>query len=462
MGTYGPIDMQIGVESLGQLDISQATEIAHYFAGTRIYVKMVDPPLSLFSSPAFTLLSEKGFRWYLTFSTSAAAPSVLAAFATTGKTQEAVIELKEGALSSFASLKSQYPQFTFHGGEYAFWPREKVRDLLQASPQIDGISIYIEGPDGGLFAEARLMFDTFFDASKDIAGGSIKINYPPGKKLSLSSLRMKQKTPSGEAFAAAVVGDILTSSVQGGIAPFRFLNLGRFTQYSSSLKETFANLAKVVESKPTLIWPRAAGGNGNPYDNEYPGWENSNSKPVMGVILKGSTGLFSMIVNASGDPQDIVLNGTPVVLAAFEVHREGGSSIGPGPIVPTAIPSSPPAALPDTNPPDRDYVPIQVSVMPIEMPGIRPTDIPVIPVFPTTKPFRIPPPQETSPSSVYALTIQPVQTTLGLPSPENVIRHVQSVLEIPKQGIEKIYIWDKFLEIYVKIWMMNITAAFQK
>jgi len=369
--TYGVIKQNIGIEVSASIDSAQAQSVARSFAGSGAFFKVAYPDTSFPGSASMKMLDTAASRWYLTVKPGDT--SVITSFLSQ-TSKPLTVEVVPFDAAFVRTVKSQFPQVSVHAGGYLFWPREDIRNALSqvAPPILESVSIYVEESSySNIFSSSKLMFDTFFDASNDIAGTSnVKINYPSNTTLALSGIRTKGGTPDQRAaWRMSVAADAAVTSVQtnkSSKAPIQTVSLGAVSSFSQAEIALAAGYARFVSAGANIIWPMSMGGNGDPYDNTY--LSDSNSKPVMGVLGTIQGQVEGVLVNASGQSVSVALNeapgktyssqkgqttlGSDITLAPYETVVFGSHvlSASPPPVFPTSAPTSAPS-YPTTPPP---------------------------------------------------------------------------------------------------------------
>ncbi len=425
---YGTLEQKPGIEISPALSETDARNIVSLFASTNMYLKITQPATAFPSSAAFSVLDRAAGGWYLSLPEGAESMNVITAF-TKATSKQVVVEVVPFSASFIREVKSRFPFVKIHTAGYFYWPREDVKTALSqvAPPTLEAISMEVEsGTNTDMFADVKLMFDTFFDASADVPGTSIKIGYPQGTILSLSDIRPKHQDASARsAYLLAVAAANSVSSIQhqgkNNKAPYRYIILGSYSGQSPNAASLIARYARFMSLKPAVIWPLAVSGNGGPFDG---------SKPVVGIIgvLNGET--EGMLVNTSGSP-------VPVALP-YPVTGNAYSSLT-GSFIPTAnLQLSPYEAVFFGNnisksaplPPPATPVPVRSPIPPPRVPTAStqpPSSIPPLP--------RDPIPQAPSPAPVDFSISTP--TPLSLPVPPN---DVPSLSRIPWKQYARIFI----------------------
>ena len=308
--TYGKVTQSLGVKGSGITE-QGAQDVISTFGQTPIYIKLVNPTTGSITAPQFQTLANAGHKWYFLFTQNTSVTSVLDAYKNSYPLTNLVVELEIVDASFIQTLKTNYPGIRVHVGHLPVWPRSQVNQIYAAvqPPTIEGISFWIGTINrGSVFDDVKLTFDTFFDASKSIAGE--EINHPANAILSVSDSEFPSYNVSAQktAYLAGLISSTIVSSVQsqgrGGEAPIRYVIPGAFSDLSSSERVLVNHFARFMANQPDVVWPEAISNNGDPWDNAF--LSNGNTKPIVGVIGKLPTvtnSLYGFLTNT--DPNQV-------------------------------------------------------------------------------------------------------------------------------------------------------------
>jgi len=301
---YGQTNLSIGIAIPNNIDDTLAQNITNLYDGKNIYLKIANPDTGLLDSSNFRMLTSRNYSWYFLFSQNNNVTSFLTSYFQKYD-KEAVVELATFDASLIQDLKIRFTKTKFHTSNFLFWPRDAVKNVLSqvSPPKLEAISFRTEKNGlGDVFADIKLMFDTFYDASKDIPGNSgIKINYPANTILSLSGISVNTDIPKSVAYQAGLIYSTIVSSVQSqgrnGQAPIRYMIVNDYSAKTQQEKYLIKYFAEFLTYQPQIVWPMAIPENGDPYDNAF--FPQSNTKPVIGVIGKITNGYFIIFSNIS-------------------------------------------------------------------------------------------------------------------------------------------------------------------
>ncbi|MFA5135964.1 MAG: hypothetical protein WC489_01060 [Patescibacteria group bacterium] len=391
---YGIVNQKGMIEVPALIDPGLAQAIASLFTGSSVYIKITDPTPAFVSSPSMATLDAFASGWYITLKPNNASDAFIGTLdAKTAK--PIVVEVVPPDTAFVRDIKTKHPQILLHTGGFVYWPREEVKGVLEqvAPPTLEAISFQAEDPiTSDMFDSVKLIFDTFFDASNDIPGTSIKIHYPSGTVLSLSDIRPFEKFDDTKktAWRMAIASCATTTSIQtqkkpDKKAPIRYINLGAFADLSQSGRIIAARYAKFLSLQPELTWPLAVAGNGGPYDAP---------KPIAGVIGNIQGQSEGILINTS--PQQ-----TPVSLPFSTGSKAYSSLIGSfnltasfqlspyetvvfGDTISNSLPS--PSCAPTTPPIAPTFPPEPTT------PAQKPGPVSPQPLVPTTAPRQNPTP----------------------------------------------------------------------
>jgi|GEM_PF-5212986 len=182
--------IEMGLQLSDITETASVDQMIQYFEGTPTFVRMVEPDPSIVDHDNFVRLQESGFFWYFSSDTYEGLTAIADAYFQKYPDGRAVLELTNHDARSIPdteALASQFPNAIFFAAHYHNWPRDKVRELVTDSnvvltdPSLHGVSFYADVASRGLGDVAEnvaIFWDTFFDASTDIEGNSIKIDWP--------------------------------------------------------------------------------------------------------------------------------------------------------------------------------------------------------------------------------------------------------------------------------------------
>lgn len=316
--TYGAVNQTLGfilpdiTDTALVNEIDSKFKVANASTGTRnIYIKLINPTVTTIQHSNFQKLEDSHFRWYFSFSSMDNAEAALAAYYGTYQ-NETVLEITnydQVDKNRVAQIHANYPKVKFHAAEFTFWPRETVKELLEQMqpPQINAVSIktIVDDPSESVKDDVLLMFDTFWDASRDVGGNSgIEINYPPNTQLALSDIRTNQ---NGDAMAeqARRLG-IVTSAIVSALpsqgsdkAPIRFIIAGDIKKMSALEQNTLLGYAHFIQQQPEVLWPEATSANGSVM---------RGVEPIVGTFAKKGTEYYGLFTNTIDEPIEIKLN----------------------------------------------------------------------------------------------------------------------------------------------------------
>jgi hypothetical protein len=130
--------------------------------------------------------------------------------------------------------------------------------------------------DTKMFGSSKIQFDTIYDISACIAGA---INYPSGRKLALIGYGWRKDpfgtSPEERAYTATVVVNFAAVNLQ---------RLNRTEGKPLVLWPLPAEYADVIRSGHEVLWPKARGDNGEPWD--FVRRAECNTMPVTGIATR--------------------------------------------------------------------------------------------------------------------------------------------------------------------------------
>ena len=244
---FGVLDQSFGI--IVPIDnTALVTEVDTKFKGTGIFIKLINPTVDTITNPNFIKLAASGFKFYFSFENYTNIQSVLTKFKE-AHVNEVVVEISKVANLDAASTDSLLTLNTgikFHAPYMDLWPtdRNKVREILAivSPPKLDAISIhtFVLTPSDTIQNDVHLMFDTFFDASKDI--GNVDINYPAGSKISLSNIETLENGDAAPEQArrfgiiTGAMGSSIVSQTADNNAPIRYIIAGDISKMATTEK----------------------------------------------------------------------------------------------------------------------------------------------------------------------------------------------------------------------------------
>ncbi|GIW64727.1 MAG: hypothetical protein KatS3mg092_0660 [Patescibacteria group bacterium] len=297
--SYGTADLYFGIK-ISSLDDETTKNIINNMANKNIYIKLIDPPDDIIKNPNFSILTSKGFKWCFSFNSNDKVSSFLSNIGQ--PPSDLIIEINNYNPNFIKSLKNQYPNINIHTSRLPFWPRDKVKNIINNTPPpiIEAISFYVENEyfKSNLFETIKLMFDTFFDAVSDIPGTSgIQISYPPKTYLSLSDIITTDKSADHSiVYTTGVISSAIVSSVQGKNkskkAPFKYVFAGNYFSKNNEKIMLLTHIADFFYNNPTILWPIALAPNGEPFDI-------GNNRTIVGVIAYKSNQYYFILTNTA-------------------------------------------------------------------------------------------------------------------------------------------------------------------
>jgi hypothetical protein len=298
---FGVLDQSFGI--IVPIENTElVTEIDTKFKNTGIFIKIVNPTVDTITNANFVKLANSGFKFYFSFDAYTNMQSVLTKFKE-AHINEVVVELTTLDNLDAAetdNLLTVNPTIKFHAPYMDFWPtdRNDVRAILDvvSPPKLDAISIhtFVMTPSNAIIDDVQLMFDTFFDASKDI--GNVDINYPANSKISLSNIETLE---NGDAAAeqarrfgiiTGAMGSSIVSQTADNNAPIRYIIAGDVSKMATTEKNMLVAYAEFIKSKPKIVWPNAIPTNGNML---------KDTQPIVGIVgnAQNSSGIFTNVKN---------------------------------------------------------------------------------------------------------------------------------------------------------------------
>ncbi len=270
-----------------------------------VMIKLINPTVDTIKHANFQKLQTNGFRWYLSFPNFTNVEAVLSEYYKTN-TSEVVVEITNYDnfdVTKIDPILTTYPKVKFHAAEFTFWPREQVKELLLKvqPPKLNAVSIKtLVNGNASVKDDVLLMFDTFWDASSDVAGNSnIEINYPANSKLSLSDIQTKVGGDVNQEQARRY--GIISSALMSGIAtqgandkaPIEYVIAGDYSKMSILERQMLLSYAHLLHNRPNVIWPNLTSSNGN---------AARQIDPVIGMTAFKDSNYFGIITNITANP----------------------------------------------------------------------------------------------------------------------------------------------------------------
>ncbi len=331
-GTFGAVTLAVGIEVGNGQSLSEET-IEALFPNGRAWLAVKDPLPALVETAAFKTFQERKFGWWFRVQGADAAQAILAAFYGRHSGKVVVDIAVDGCdPASLRRLKEAFPQalLLVNGGEW--WDRGKARDIFH-SYDVKVMGAYMWGlvadkVGDEVFGACKTVFDTIFDAVADIKGTSgIKVDAPAGGALcfhwqgSSSQASLRCVSLAG-ALAGAAISNVAQQKKR---LPLRLFLHGTRGASAAEMKITAA-FNELLLQEHTLIWPMAIPQNGDPWDNPF--FQNeSNAKPVLGLVAKTAKGLFLFLANASRQASTARLPG-PIDGYRFYSSLKGAGQFG--------------------------------------------------------------------------------------------------------------------------------------
>lgn len=472
--SHGPLKTTSGV-AMSALT-SDGVRDAIRFLGSGGLFKLEQPSTETLNSSLFSQMVSSGLIPYVSFTDGSSASSFGKAYAQKYPGKKLYVELYSRDAGAIKSLASQLPEAEVHGGGIWYIHRENMRDMNQSGvwSAMKAMTIRLKPSGSDVFKDANLMLDTLFDAQKDIDGGTgIKMNFPSGAQLAVSEITTGTDE-KGMAMTHSVMSAMIATSVQGGSAPLRFVIVNNYDKLSAGNREIIGRLLGATNTHPTLAWPDAFGGNGDPYDNPFS--DQWNTEPVMGVALSMSGGKWFHVVNTSGrsvsadlkgaqgNYQYLSSNGTKgtigsstISLAPYESRLVAPSfSNAPAPSIPTDTPANPtqtPTSAPQE--PGSTVAP-RVSLIPTSVPRRNNTYSPTVAIQNPIQHLSQAPQNPFAPEP--STTVQRKQNisvnTVAL------AKKVDKTLQAPLRTYDKVRYYDTVLQFRMQLWWQKIVELF--
>jgi hypothetical protein len=314
------VTQSIGVEIPVSFTSSTVSELKSLFGAQSVYIKLTNPTASVIQSSQFQELSQAGFQWYFLFTNNSSVEAAVNAFKSQNQLSNLVVELDEADAQFIQSLKAANSALRVHAGYLPIWPREQVKAIFDSvqPPTLEAVSFWMDIYSQNTFADIKLTFDTFFDATKDISGGSVQINYPANAVLSVSENKYNRYDQNRRsAYMLGAISSAIITSVQGDEAPIKYFIAGHEDLMSPQEKIMVAHFARMLKLNPSVAWPKAISANGDPWDN--PVMSESNTKPIVGVIGKIPEGYYGFISNA-GNGTETANFGSGLSLSSYKLY----------------------------------------------------------------------------------------------------------------------------------------------
>ena len=310
--------IEMGLQLSDINETASVDQIIQYFDGTPTFVRVVDPEPAIVDHDNFSRLQEKGFFWYFSSDTYAGLTAIAEKYFEKYPDGRAILELTNHDVRSIPdteALATQFPHAIFFASNYINWPRDKVRELVTESnvvlthPSLHGVSFYADAGQGldNVAENVALFWDTFFDASTDIAGTSVKINWPH-KKFNLALSEIKTANPTNE---ADIIKDesqkfgILLSAFFNYVQmrgdedrlgtnnniPIRYVGLGDISDLRSSAKSIAKVFSLMSKDQMPVVYPDTGSGT-----------NLRDQKPLYGfVAYKEAIGYRLVFTNTGSD-----------------------------------------------------------------------------------------------------------------------------------------------------------------
>jgi hypothetical protein len=418
-------DDQIEIETGFRITDINATEkiddVVSRFRNLSYLVRFVSPPVTISDHPNFGRLIGAGAIPYFSSNNYEHLREIANKYYEkfTGRI---ILELTDhDALSKEQAelIKNSFPEAKLLSSDYLFWPREKVRDLAGAEsptaisyPTLDAVSFHTSPTGKGIFDDVKVVFDTFFDASADIAGESnIKIHWPnKAMNLAISDIGIGQMNNHSEVareearrFGILINAYFNYAQMRGNESrvsnqvPIRYAVAGDYNSLSENSKSILNFFVLMSKRKQKVTFPNTTTGNGNPWDSDvFP-----KTKPLVGIMTHTDTnGYMVIFANESENQTTLKLTSGEALVGYTAISNISGTRS---------------FAL-STGENDLPFSPFEVIAIYMQSSDTN--------VTPTQSPERTPtiadttPPSEVTPTNTVYPTVTPTKTQnpTGIPT----------------------------------------------
>lgn len=316
------------IENTAEID-----QIFDVFGAAPGFVQLVNPPPAAVDHANFARLFGGQLFPFFSAGSYESLRALATAFYAKYPQKKAIFELTDHAARSAAettSFAAQFPNAKMYASNFTNWNRERARDLVGTSlqsnsqsctagenpnrlpyPAFDGVSYHIDlTPKGTDPAEDIAIFwDEMFDASRDIAGASVKVCWPADRNmlynLAVSEIKFVPGKGQSETSLFGVLLDTFYNyaSVRGRDSyasagkPVRYVGVGTVSRYSPNAKQVLKVFAHISKDQMRIVHPSSGSG-----------YNMRDQKPFYRIVgHKAGVGYRAIMVNASGSPYTVTL-----------------------------------------------------------------------------------------------------------------------------------------------------------
>lgn len=317
-GESSPVDQKFGVTIPDITNDAVVQNTITTFQNTGIYIRILDPTAETIANPNFTALEQASFHWYFSFGDYDKMNAGVAAYYAThdqeivaGLTNNDAID--KGKTQAFLAA---HPKAKFHAAELPVWertvPRSLIHDRGHDPSVMEALSVktWLDNPrNDNIFADAYLMYASFYDASNDIDGNSgVFMNWPPGSKMALVDVATYDSSTPEQARRFAVLTGAIFSALTANNAQISYTIAGDISTMAAQEKIIIRKFADFVAAHPKVMWPNPSSGAGDPWYD--PGADQSSSPhgktdPIFGMIGKNGNDYYGFLINTRNMSVDV-------------------------------------------------------------------------------------------------------------------------------------------------------------
>lgn len=317
--------LEMGISLTDMTDTAQIDSFLQTFRGTSVFVRIVNPQPSIVSDPNFIRIQNEGHFWYFSAASYPELTSIAQAYFTAYPTGRAILELTNHDARDAAqtqTLTAAFPSARFVASGFTNWNREKTHELVNTSvaghltsPSLHSVSFYADMTQatGNVAENIALFWDTFFDASNDIAGTSIKVDWPANTpySLALSEIKANRRTTPEDILRdeSRKLGILLTAFFDYAQArgdesrttsrnkPIRYAGLGDYSLLSANARSIARIFALMAKDQMLVVYPSTSSG-----------INLRDHKPLFGLVGHTEANGYRMVlVNGDNNPITVQL-----------------------------------------------------------------------------------------------------------------------------------------------------------
>ena len=277
-GDFFMNELVVGISDIN--DIVLIDSFLSTFNSLPVFVRLVNPDAGVVNSPNFERVQAAGNYWYFSAPSYSSLRSIAQAYYAKYPDGRVILELTNHTARSNTetqSLAAAFPKAKIVAANYTNWNRPSVKELVNSSepnhltfPSLHGVSFHLDATGGlsNIPENVSLFWDTIYDASTDIAGDSVEVDWPTKAfVLALSEIKTTARNGADQIKdEARRLGTLITvyynypqmrgddSRVNNNI-PIKYSGLGDFGSLSANAKGIAAVFAHISKHKMAGVYP---------------------------------------------------------------------------------------------------------------------------------------------------------------------------------------------------------------